>query len=266
MAKAKKEETSIVPKTQSTDEIEKSVEKKLVSLYSLQQIHTQIDKIHTIRGILPLEVQDLEDEVAGLSTRIDNHKSDIEQLNENIAEKKKVITDAKKLLKRYAEQQDNVRNNREYESLSKESEYQELEIQLAEKRIKEYTSSIEAKEEDITRLEGLLKERKKDLEAKQVELREIISETEKEEQDLEKEAEENEKGLEERILVAYKKIRLNMKNGLAVVSIERDACGGCFSKIPPQRQLDIQTHKKLIVCEHCGRILVDRAIVNMCSK
>lgn len=240
--------------------VEISVERKLVSLYALQQIHTQIDRIRIIRGELPLEVQDLEDEIAGLETRIENFENETIVLNQNIADKKLAIKDSTSLIKKYEEQQMNVRNNREYDSLSKEVEFQNLEIQLSEKRIREYSAKIDELQKDIAIAKERLSERLSDLDVKKSELQSIIEETEKEEQDLIDKAAKHESQIEDRLVVAYRRIRSNARNGLAVVQIERDACGGCFNKIPPQHQLDIRMHKKVIVCEYCGRILVDQEI------
>jgi predicted nucleic acid-binding Zn-ribbon protein len=242
------------------EEQEVSVEQKLTALYNLQQIDSQIDKIKIVRGELPLEVEDLEDEIAGLETRIANFQEEKEKFEQFIADKKEAIQESKSLIKRYTEQQMNVRNNREYDSLTKEIEFQNLEIQLAEKKIKEAQHRIESIEADMEQAKQKLEVRRQDLEAKKLELTDIIAETEKEEQELIKKSQENEKYIEERLLTAYKRIRKNARNGLAVVKIERDACGGCFSKIPPQHQLDIKLHKKIIVCEYCGRILVDDEI------
>lgn len=242
-----------------TDEI--SVEERLRALFELQQIDSKIDKIRTVRGELPLEVRDLEDLVAGLETRVNNFTEELKTLEDSITDKKNVIKDAQALIKKYEAQQAKVRNNREYDAITKEIEFQNLEIQLAEKRIKEYKATIVAKKDVITQSEEDLKDRKKDLKLKKQELDEIIAETEKEEQDLLKKSKGSESIIEERLLNAYKRIRSNVINGLGVVTVERDACGGCFNKIPPQRHLDIKTHKKVIVCEHCGRILVDAEIL-----
>jgi len=243
------------------DKVEVPIEKKLIALYSLQQVDSQVDKIRIIRGELPLEVQDLEDEIAGLETRVDNYIEETVAVEKSITEKKTFIKDCYALIKKYEDQQMNVRNNREYDSLSKEIEFQNLEIQLAEKRIKEFLASMEVKKEEIGRYQKLFADRKNDLEIKKNELDDIIAETEKEEQDLITFSDKNRKYIEERLLTAYTRIRKNARNGLAVVQIERDACGGCFNKIPPQHQLDIRMHKKIIVCEYCGRILVDDEIV-----
>ncbi len=251
------------PRAEGIDEkAEITIEKKLIALYSLQQVDSQVDKIRIIRGELPLEVQDLEDEIAGLETRVDNHIQETVSIEKSITEKKTAVKDAYALIKKYEDQQMNVRNNREYDSLTKEIEYQNLEIQLSEKRAKEFQISLDLKKEEIERYQKLLQDRKNDLEIKRNELDDIIAETEKEESDLIKNSEDNKQFIEDRLLTAYSRIRKNARNGLAVVQIERDACGGCFNKIPPQHQLDIRMHKKIIVCEYCGRILVDDGIVN----
>ncbi len=263
----KKEEQSSVSVNVSiaqpeTDESEISIEKKLVALYSLQQIDSQIDKIRIIRGELPLEVEDLEDEIVGLETRIDNHIQDIEALKASVKTKEEQIKDSQLQIRRYEEQQMNVRNNREYDSLTKEIEFQNLEIALAEKRIKEFSQQLAIKNEEIEAAQAVLEDRKNDLEIKKSELADIVNETEKEESVLQTKSEEYQKFIEERLLTAYKRIRKGARNGLAVVNVERDACGGCFSAIPPQRQLDIRMHKKIIVCEYCGRILIDNELAS----
>lgn len=245
-----------------SEENEFSIEKKLVALYSLQQIDSQVDRIKIIRGELPLEVEDLEDEIIGLQTRIDNYIQDIENLNTQIKEKEHQIKDSQLQIKRYEEQQMSVRNNREYDSILKEIEYQNLEIALAEKRIKEYSHNLILKNDEIAAAQKVLEDRRNDLEIKKSELAEIVNETEKEEQSLQDKSEEYQSYIEDRLLTAYKRIRKNARNGLAVVSVERDACGGCFSAIPPQRQLDIRMHKKIIVCEYCGRILIDHGLAS----
>ncbi|HKL08282.1 MAG TPA: C4-type zinc ribbon domain-containing protein [Bacteroidales bacterium] len=234
-----------------------TVEEKLKALFELQVVDSKIDDIKRLRGELPLEVQDLEDEIEGLQTRIQNYEEELEKLNDSIVHKKNEIKEAESLIKKYSEQQNNVRNNREFDSLAKEIEYQTLEIELCEKRIKEYTVKIEEKNEVINESKEILEDRAKDLEAKKAELNSIVSETQKEEEDLENKSEAIQEVIEDRLLNAYKKIRDNARNGLAVVSVQRDACGGCFNKIPPQRQLDVRSRKKIIVCEYCGRILVD---------
>lgn len=239
-----------------------SIEKKLIALYTLQQIDSQIDRIRIIRGELPLEVQDLEDENAGLETRIEKHNIEIAGFRQMISEKQGSIKESQGLIKRYEEQQLNVRNNREYDSLSKEIEFQTLEIQLSEKRIREHNAKIEEFAAEIAVADKKLEERKGDLAVKKAELQSIVEETEKEEQDLIDRSRASEEVVEDRLVHAYKRIRNNARNGLAVVQIERDACGGCFNKIPPQHQLDIRMHKKVIVCEYCGRILIDQDIVS----
>jgi predicted nucleic acid-binding Zn-ribbon protein len=260
-ATAKKEAPKV--KDKKEDKVEQKVENTLKALYSLQQIDSQIDKIRIIRGELPLEVQDLEDEIVGLETRVNNFKTDVETVEKSIKDRQEEMKNSLALIKKYEDQQMNVRNNREYDSLSKEIEFQSLEIQLAEKKIKESKISLETKGEEIAKSEELLEERKKDLEVKKSELSDIVTETEKEEDDLVKLSEKQHGLIDERLLTAYNRIRKNARNGLAVVKIERDACGGCFNKIPPQHQLDIMMHKKIIVCEYCGRILVDDDIANM---
>lgn len=249
-----------------SEESEISIEKKLIALYSLQQIDSQIDKIRIIRGELPLEVEDLEDEIIGLQTRIDNYIQDIENMQVQIKEKENQIKDSNSQIKRYEEQQMNVRNNREFDSLTKEIEYQNLEIALAEKRIKEYSHTFNLKNEEIASAQKILDDRRNDLEVKKNELSDIVNETEKEEQSLINKSDNLQHYIEERLLTAYKRIRKNARNGLAVVSVERDACGGCFSAIPPQRQLDIRMHKKIIVCEYCGRILVDHGLASSINQ
>lgn len=252
---------------QMSDEgIQRKIEDTLLALYQLQQHDSQIDKIRMIRGELPLEVQDLEDEIVGLETRIENYHSEIKSFEKMIAEKKQAIKDSESLIKRYEDQKMNVRNNREYDSITKEIEFQTLEMQLAEKRIREYTEGLNGKNKQIEEAEAVLNERKSDLEIKKSELNDIVEETEIEEQSLAKHSEELQGRIEERLLMAYQRIRRNARNGLAIVQIERDACGGCFNKIPPQHQLDIRMHKKIIVCEYCGRILVDSDITNLIKK
>ncbi|MBS1638309.1 MAG: hypothetical protein JST26_20515 [Bacteroidetes bacterium] len=243
------------------EKIDASVEGKLRALYELQLIDSKIDRIRTVRGELPLEVQDLEDIVAGLETRVNNLTAELEELEGQVAEKTQAIKDFKSNIKKYEAQQNKVRNNREYDAISKEIEFQNLEIQLAEKRLKEYKVAIAQKSEILERSQTEFTERKKDLKVKKNELEEIISETEKEEKDLLKLSEKASGGIEERLINAYKRIRSNTRNGLAVVPVERDACGGCYNKIPPQKQLDIRMNKKILVCEHCGRIMVDPNLI-----
>ncbi|MBU8892691.1 MAG: hypothetical protein KOO66_07915 [Bacteroidales bacterium] len=234
-----------------------TVEEKLKALFELQMVDSKIDDIKRLRGELPLEVQDLEDEIEGLQTRVQNYEDDFSKHEEAIVTKKNEIKEAQALIKKYTEQQNNVRNNREFDSLSKEMEFQTLEIELCEKRIKEYTAKIEEKKIVIEDSRGILEDRTGDLETKKAELDSITSETQKEEEGFEKKALSIQEMIEDRLKNAYKKIRGNARNGLAVVSVKRDACGGCFNKIPPQRQLDVRSRKKIIVCEYCGRILVD---------
>lgn len=248
------------------DPSELSVEEKLKALYQLQTMLSEIDKIKTLRGELPLEVQDLKDEVEGLGTRIENIKTDIEELKANVAAKKVEIETAKASIEKYKGQQDNVRNNREYDVLTKEIEFQSLEVELCEKRIREYTASIKTKEEEITKSEVALEERKKDLEVKKNELEEIISETKQEEEKLRDKAKNLETTIESRLLQAFKRIRKNSRNGLGITYVQRGACGGCFNKIPPQRQMDIRMRKKIIVCEYCGRIMIDPELAGVAPE
>jgi predicted nucleic acid-binding Zn-ribbon protein len=242
-------------------ETELTIEEKLRALYSLQIVDSEIDKIRTLRGELPLEVQDLEDEVEGLETRIGNLKNEIAELDKAVIGKNNEITASQALIKKYEEQQNNVRNNREYDSLSKEIEFQTLEIELCNKKIREFTAQVAEKKEVMAEAQTLLDERRKDLESKKSELEDITRDTQKEEENLAEKSSELQTRIEERLLTAYKRIRTNARNGLAVVPVKRDACGGCFNQIPPQRQLDIRSRKKIIVCEYCGRILVDDEIV-----
>jgi predicted nucleic acid-binding Zn-ribbon protein len=244
-------------KKTTEDIAEMSVEDKLRALFDLQMVDSGIDRIKILRGELPLEVQDLEDEVEGLETRINNLETEIVSLQEAIGKKNNEIQNSQALIKKYQEQQNNVRNNREYDSLSKEIEFQTLEIELSEKRKKEFTEQSDEKKGLIDESQKVLDERKGDLQNKKAELNEIIEDTKKEEELLIKKSKEIQSRVEPRLVSAYTRIRNNARNGLAVVTVERDACGGCFNKIPPQRQLDIRSRKKIIVCEYCGRILVD---------
>lgn len=238
-------------------EKEITVEDKLKALYQLQTMLSDIDKIKTQRGELPLEVQDLEDEIAGLETRIEKFNEEIDELKSTISGKKIEIENANAAIEKYKAQQDNVKNNREYDFLSKEIEFQTLEIELCEKRIREANNSLKIKTEDIETCIRQRDERKEDLNLKKSELEEIISETKQEEERLREAAKKLEPSIDPRLLTAFKRIRKNARNGLGVVYIQRDACGGCFNKIPPQRQLDIKLRKKIIVCEYCGRIIID---------
>lgn len=240
-----------------------TIEERLKALFNLQQIDTAIDKIRIVRGELPLEVQDLEDEIVGLETRVKNYTDEVNVFEDTIVQKKQQMKDSLALIKKYEEQQNKVRNNREFDSLTKEIEFQNLEIQLCEKRIKEAKANIAAKNEFVEKAQAELDERKADLKHKKAELDDIIKETEKEEKALIKESAKAEEVMEERLLTAYKRIRSNARNGLAVVTVARDACGGCFNNIPPQRQMDIRMRKKIIVCEYCGRILVDQELAGV---
>lgn len=239
---------------------ELTVEEKLQNLYELQRIDTEIDKIKTLRGELPLEVQDLEDEIAGLETRIENLKVELGELDKTSSTRKMDIKKAEEAIKKYSEQLDNVRNNREYDALSKEIEFQKLEIELQEKRIREAQKAKAEKEALMEESKKRYEDKVSDLEAKKGELNDIINETHKDEESLQTKSEELAATIDERLSTAYRRIRSNARNGLAVVTVDRDACGGCFNKIPPQRQLDIRSRKKIIVCEYCGRILIDKYI------
>lgn len=236
---------------------EMSVEEKLKTLYQLQATLSAIDEKRALRGELPLEVEDLEDEVAGLATRIEKITREIEEFRKAVAQKRNDIELAKSSVARYKEQLNEVSNNRQYDTLTKEIEFQELEIDLCQKKIKEADQKIAERTQDAERAEQAITERKKDLEMKRAELDEIMSETRAEEEQLREKADDLELRIEPRLLQSFKRIRKNARNGLGVVYVQRDACGGCFNKIPPQRQLDIKMHKKIIVCEYCGRILVD---------
>ena len=240
---------------------ETTVAEKLDALYALQKIDSQIDKIRTVRGELPLEVQDLEDEIEGLETRIKNLQEEAKELDTEMADRKIAMKDAESAIAKFKEQQNNVRNNREFESLAKEIEFQDLEIKLHEKRIKEAKAKIASKKEVLDEAKERLDMRKGDLKVKQDELNEIVSETQKEEDTLVAESNKAKALIDDRLIAAYDRLRSNAKNGLAVVTVDRDSCGGCFNKIPPQRQLDIESRKKVIVCEHCGRILVPTSVV-----
>jgi predicted nucleic acid-binding Zn-ribbon protein len=239
---------------------EVSIQEKLKMLYELQTVVSEIDKINILRGELPLEVQDLEDEIIGLKTRLTNYSDETKSLNTAITNKKAEIKESKTKIDKYKEQQENVRNNREFDSLSKEIEFQTLEIELSEKKIREFTIEIKSKTEAAESSEKLLTEREEDLIRKKKELMEITAETAVEEEKLKSKVTKIEGLIEDRLVMAFNRIRKNARNGLSVVTVQRDACGGCFNKIPPQRQLDIASRKKIIVCEYCGRILVDKDI------
>lgn len=240
-----------------------SVEDRLKSLYQLQTTLSEIDRIRTIRGELPLEVKDLEDNIEGLRTRIANYTNDINALRQKLASEKEKINEAQGKITRYKEQLDNVRNNREFDLLSKEVEFQTLEIELAEKHINEYNRVIEQKTAEIAQTEEAVNDRTHILGEKRAELEEIVSETRQDEEHLREQAKNLEPLIDTRTLTAFKRIRKNARNGLGVVYIQRNACGGCFNRIPPQKQLEIQMHKKIIVCEYCGRILIDPALAGV---
>lgn len=234
--------------------MESTVAQKLEALLNLQKIDSRLDAIFKVRGALPEEVQDLEDEIIGYETRLEKFNHDIASLEEDIKKFKENIKESEKLIKKYQEQQMNVRNNREYDAITKELELQDLEIQVSKKKIGEAQAKIENKNKDVEELKDHLKERQKDLSTKQDELKTIVSESENEESKLKADREKALKKIEDRLTKSYAKIRTNAKNGLAVVMVKRGACGGCFNIVPPQRQADIREKKKLIVCEHCGRI------------
>lgn len=239
------------------DPTDLSVEEKLKALYQLQTTLSGIDEKRALRGELPLEVQDLEDEIAGLTTRVEKIKTDIDEFKKAITQKKADITSAESSVERYKKQLDEVKNNREYDTLTKEIEFQSLEIQLCNKKIKEALIKVEEKNADLAEAEELIKDRTAALKEKKEELDDIMQETRDEEEKLKSKASELEVTIEPRLLSSFKRIRKNSRNGLGIVYVQRDACGGCFNKIPPQRQLDIKMHKKVIVCEYCGRIMID---------
>ena len=239
------------------DPTDLSVEEKLKTLYQLQTTLSSIDDKRLLRGERPLEVQDLEDEIAGLSIRIGKIQSEITEFKDAVSKKKADISEAQTSVEKYQKQLDDVKNNREYDTLSKEIEFQTLEIQLCEKKIREGNAQIEEKAAELDNNTQLLDDRNKDLVAKKAELDEIMEETRAEEETLKQKAKELEVKIEPRLLTSFKRIRKNARNGLGIVYVQRDACGGCFNKIPPQRQLDIKMHKKIIVCEYCGRIMID---------
>lgn len=239
------------------DPTDLSVEERLKALYQLQTTLSAIDEERALRGELPLEVQDLEDEIAGLTTRVEKIKNDINEFEDAVKQKKTEITEAQASVERYKTQLDDVKNNREYDTLSKEIEFQTLEIELCNKKIREANAKVEEKNKDLKNAEELIADRKQALEEKKSELEEIMDETRAEEERLKEKAKDLEVKIEPRLLTSFKRIRKNARNGLGIVYVQRDACGGCFNKIPPQRQLDIKMHKKIIVCEYCGRILID---------
>ena len=239
------------------DPTDLSVEEKLKTLYQLQAALSAIDEKRALRGELPLEVQDLEDEIEGLTTRVEKIKTDISEFQAAITQKKGEIADAEASVARYKAQLDEVKNNREYDTLSKEIEFQTLEIELCNKKIREANTRISEKQNELAANEEVIKEREGDLEVKRNELDEIMAETRAEEDKLKEKVKDLESKIESRLLTSFKRIRKNARNGLGIVYVQRDACGGCYNKIPPQRQLDIKMHKKIIVCEYCGRIMID---------
>ena len=239
------------------DPTDLSVEEKLKTLYQLQTTLSAIDEKRALRGELPLEVQDLEDEIAGLNTRIEKIKGEIEDFQAAVTQKKAEITTAELSVKRYNEQLEDVKSNREYDTLKKEIEFTTLEIELCNKKIREAATKVEERKNDLARAEEQIADRRQALEEKKNELDEIVEETRVEEERLKDKAKDLEVKVESRLLTSFKRIRKNARNGLGIVYVQRDACGGCFNKIPPQRQLDIKMHKKIIVCEYCGRILID---------
>lgn len=243
-----------------------SVEKRLKALYDLQTILSEIDRIKTIRGELPLEVKDLEDSIAGLNYRVENYTREIEELRKNLAAEKEKINNCNALIARYKEQLDNVRNNREFDLLTKEVEFQTLEIELAEKHINDYGRAIDNKTAEIEVTKDKLADHTHILDEKRKELDEIVSETRVEEEALREKAKALEPEIDERTLQAFKRIRKNARNGLGIVYVQRNACGGCFNRIPPQKQLEIRLHKKVIVCEYCGRIMIDPALAGVAEE
>ena len=249
--------------TEKKQEQTASVEKRLKALYDLQTILSEIDRIKTIRGELPLEVKDLEDSIAGLNYRIENYSREIEEIRQNLAAEKEKINNCNGLIARYKEQLDNVRNNREFDLLTKEVEFQTLEIELAEKHINDYKRAIDNKTADIEATKEKLADHTHILEEKKSELEEIVSETRQEEETLREKAKALEPQIDDRTLQAFKRIRKNARNGLGIVYVQRNACGGCFNRIPPQKQLEIRLHKKVIVCEYCGRIMIDPTLAEV---
>ena len=242
--------------TKKTAEVDYSMYEKIMALYELQKIDSQIDEINKVKGELPNEVQDLDDEIAGLNTRVESINAEIEELGALTRQRRRQIDEANMLIVKYNEQQANVRNNREFDAIAKEIEYQELEIRLAEKYLKEYAAAVKVKKTKVEQTEAVIAERNVDLEAKRAELANIESETAEQVEALAAQAAVAKQKIDDRLLSAYNRIRSKVRNGLAVVTVQRDACAGCFNRIPPQRQADIRLGKKLIVCEYCGRILV----------
>lgn len=242
------------------DPNELTVEEKLRALYELQQVDSKIDELRVLQGELPQEVKDMADEVEGLKTRLTNIEEDIKNCETRLSERRVEMQNAEQAINRYKEQQENVRNNREYDNLSKEIEFQQLSIELAQKKIKEFTSLLETRQADKARTISDIEERTIDLNQKRAELNDILLETKEQTETLILRANKLEQGIDERLLAAFKRVRKNARNGLAVVTVERDACGGCHNKIPAQRQIDIRQRKKIIPCEYCGRILVDNEL------
>ncbi len=242
---------------------ERSVEERLKSLYELQTIFSEIDRIKTLRGELPNEVKDLEDNIARFQTRIQKYQEEIKQLKKSILQKSGEIKERQAKIERYTQQQDNVRNNREYDFLSKEIEFEGLEIELAEKNIREFTQQQEQRQADIAATEEELADGEHILAEKRAELEDIVSETKAEEENLRSQALALEPLIDAYTLAAFKRIRKNARNGLGIVTVQRNACGGCFNRIPPQRQLEIKMHKKIIVCEYCGRIMIDAKLAGI---
>lgn len=243
-----------------------SIGKKLKALYDLQSIMSEIDQLRSLRGELPGEVKDLEDEIEGLQTRVQKFVTNIKEIEEDICKRNESITESAALIDRYTKQIENVRNNREFDNLSKEVEFQGLEVELAHKHIREFKLAIEQKKEEQGKAEGVLQEKNDLLAEKKEELNNIVVETKQDEEKLIASAEKIEAIIEPRLLEAFKRIRGNARNGLSIVTVERDACGGCFNKIPPQRQLDIHLHKTIIICEYCGRILIDPELAGITEK
>ena len=238
-----------------------SVEDRLRALHQLQIIDSQVDKIRIVRGELPVEIEDLEDLIVGLKTRLEKLTNELDEVNTGLSAKQNSILDAAELVKKYEKQLKNIKNNREFSSLTKELEYKNLEIELNEKHVNDLQAKILHKKEIIEESNLQIKDREEELKVKNTALEAIVKETEKEEKALMKKSDKAQKVIEERLLNSYRRIRSSVKNGLAVVSVSRDACGGCFNQVPPQRQLDIQMHKKVIACEHCGRIMIDANIL-----
>jgi len=247
-------------KVKDTPKIDSSVEEKLRALYKLQKIDSKTDEIQILKGELPMEVKDLEDELAGLKTRIGKIEEELKEMEDNVANRKNANKESESLIKKYQKQQNNVKNNREFDAISKEIELQKLDIQLGEKRIREASDDMEQKVQYLEASKKAIKEKEKNLKQKKEELEHIIEETDAEEKTLLKKSKDHQSKIEDRLVQAYNRIRSSYKNGLAVVTVQRDSCGGCYNAIPPQTQMEIRQHKKILVCEHCGRILVDEVL------